>query len=425
MSPKRSIDIIQDGQPITKNKEDLIKKYGLSRRDIFYSYNNETYISNFVGIVQRGNNILVSIPKHFKNINSFINAERKEKINDIRLIMDCIRESTFDLQYSTFDETKDIDTNFPLNAYFNIYRYFSKYGLYHEEYSEIKQNNGSKISWKSTLKRSMKLIVDGNLIFTPLFYKKVRNNETIVTECMISIINYTTSTLGDFFTLPDNTMIANRGINSAIFGNETIIFKLEEILSKTFKDINKKLIRNIITYLKGVNSIKEESLDIKYYNFANIWETAVNKYLNDHFEKIDVNDHIVFTKEGSHKRFIKKPIYYNSVTKYSNWYLEPDHFLIDKDNRIVYLFDSKYYTKLLDINHKQFMYHILYQNKYSDYRLYDSLLLPSEKDTATEEYVDIKKDLLPQGIISQGQQPIKIYLTKLNTIDVLKNYVND
>lgn len=58
MSPKRSIDIIQDGQPITKNKEDLIKKYGLSRRDIFYSYNNETYISNFVGIVQRGNNIL-------------------------------------------------------------------------------------------------------------------------------------------------------------------------------------------------------------------------------------------------------------------------------------------------------------------------------------------------------------------------------
>lgn len=133
----------------------------------------------------------------------------------------------------------------------------------------------------------------------------------------------------------------------------------------------------------------------------------------------------MFTKEGSYKRFIKKTIYYNSVTKYSNWYLEPDHFLIDKDNKIVYLFDSKYYTKLLDINHKQFMYHILYQNKYSDYRLYDSLLLPSEKDTATEEYVDIKKNLLPQGIISQGQQPIKIYLTKLNTIDVLKNYVND
>lgn len=422
LQPHRKIDVIEDGQRVS---DSIVKKYGLNRRDIFYSYKEGSYISNFVGIVQRKkeNDLLVSLPKHFRHIEKFKNLDYDTQKKDIRLIMDCINGSIYDVQNSNNDFSKDSSSDFPIEAYFNIYRYFEKYGLYHEEHCEIKPNNGSKISWKKTLKDSVKIIANGNLIFTPIFYQKVRNDETIITECMVSIINHTTNILGDFLTLPNNSRLANRGINSSIFSNNSIVYKLKEILSKTFKDINKELIRNIITFLKWANSIKKKTLSIKYYNFANTWETAVQKYLNDHFDSIDKNNNMVFTDKGSNKKFTKtNSIYYNSVDKYSDWYLEPDHVLIDKSN--VYLLDSKYYTKLENINHKQFMYHILYQNKYPYFRIYDSLLLPTEGHNFSEEYVNVKDEFLPKFRDSSKQREITIYITKLNTIEVLKNYVS-
>lgn len=420
--PQRKIDVIVDGQPVS---DSIIKKYDLNKeKDISYSKNQESYVSIFVGIVQRRESILVSLPKHFKHVEDFKNSNYETQKKDIRLIMDCISESTHDLQNDKYDLNKESSSDFPIEMYFNIYRYFARYGLYHEEYREVKPNNGSKILWKETIKNSMKFIVNGNLIFSPIFYQRVRDNETIITDCMVTIINYTTSILGDFFTLPDNSMLVNRGINLSIFDNESVIYRLEEILSKTFKDINQELIRNIITYIKFANSLKKETLSIKYYNFASTWETAVQKYLNDHFCGVDRNNNMIFTDKGSQKIFTKTPIYYNSVSKYSNWYIEPDHTLVDVSNKVIYLLDSKYYTKLTDINHKQFMYHILYKNKYPYFHVYDSLLLPYEGNNFSDEYVDIKDDFLLQCGNNLKENAITIYITKLNTVEVLKNYIS-
>lgn len=415
---KIKIKIVQDGKRIDKSD---ISTYGLKNEDIYYSKRDKVYKTNFVGIVLRGDKILFSIPKHFNKSDNI-----KE---DIHLIMNSITERVYNSQYAQFDPISEVSSNFPIYAYYNIYKYFAQYGLYREERQEIKPNDGNKISWKDTLKRSNKYISDGNLIFTPLFYKKKRNDETIITECMVSIINYTTSLLSNYMTLPSNSKIYNRGINRSIFQNDAIVHRLQEILSKTFKDIDKNLILNIITFLKKANSIKREILEIKCYSFANIWESAVQKYLYDYFYGIDSQGNMIFDKKGPHKHFVKdKSIHYNSIVKYLNWHIEPDHFFKDEKNKIIYLLDSKYYTRIKDINHKQFMYHILYQNQYQDYIIYDSLLMPNEgEDPITEDYINIKDKYLYTTDSNEKSEPnyhITIHLTKLNTAKVLENFVH-
>ena len=71
-----------------------------------------------------------------------------------------------------------------------------------------------------------------------------------------------------------------------------------------------------------------------------------------------------------------------------------------------------------DLNHKQFVYHILLTNKYPEYTIFDSLIMPSSGKTRTNKYVNINEQYL-----NQDKKPIIIYLTHLNMIEVLKNYV--
>ena len=56
---------IQDSERI---KEETIAYCGLERRDIRYSINQDTEVSNFVGIVYKGDKVLVSLPKHYSEL---------------------------------------------------------------------------------------------------------------------------------------------------------------------------------------------------------------------------------------------------------------------------------------------------------------------------------------------------------------------
>lgn len=70
-----------------------------------------------------------------------------------------------------------------------------------------------------------------------------------------------------------------------------------------------------------------------------------------------------------------------------------------------------------DLNHKQFVYHVLISNKYQDYKIFDCLVMPFEKKNKTEDYVNISNEYL------LNNKPITIYLTRLNMVEVLENYV--
>ena len=111
--PQRKIDVIVDGQPVS---DSIIKKYDLNKeKDISYSKNQESYVSIFVGIVQRRESILVSLPKHFKHVEDFKNSNYETQKKDIRLIMDCISESTHDLQNAKYDLNKESSSDFPID----------------------------------------------------------------------------------------------------------------------------------------------------------------------------------------------------------------------------------------------------------------------------------------------------------------------
>lgn len=404
------IDAVEDGQPI---KDIVIKEYSLQNDDIF-SIKGTNY-SNFVGIVQRGTHILISMPKHFKNMQKFNSSSIKEKRKDIKLIMDSVITSTLNYQNATNDDYQKFYSDFALTAYFKIYTYFSKYGLYNEELDEISPKNGKKISWKDTIHKSNKFLINGDLVFSSIFYKQKRNHETLVTECMIFVLNYTQSILGEIMTLPNTSDIANRGVNLSILRNEAIVRKLEKILDSTFKDIHRQLIRNIILFLKKVNSMNEQVLDIKEHRYDRIWEKAVEKYLNTCYKS-----KVVITNTASLDDIkFKKVIFsnFNLADGYKKWRLEPDHFYKDDDSKVIYMLDSKYYTNNKELNHKQFVYHILLSNKYPDYRVFDSLILPTAGKNKKYLYLNVEKSYL-----RKDNKHIKIYITELNMIDVLKNY---
>ncbi len=438
------IDVTQDRQPIN---EELISRYHLQKRDIVYLKDNKAR-TNFVGVVQNGPYILLSIPKHFKNINEFKSYDNNKKSRYIKLIMDSIVQSTKGYRNTNYDSNIEIASNIAINAYFNVYQYFVNYGMYHEENSEIKPNHGNKISWKDTFRKANKYITKQGIIYSPLFYKKKKDNETIVTESMIFVINYTYQLLGDYMNLSRNTNIARRGVNKSILGNSAVIHKLQTILSMTFKDIDRNLIRNIIIFLKKANSSKKMILEYKCYDYENVWEKAVHKYLNTCFDKVDEKGNLLFTSSHHlNSKFKKDPFHYNEVEKNNKWNIEPDHYYLDTKNKIIYLLDSKYYTKIDELNHKQFVYHILLSNllnnllsnkyldskeysnfkkfdslisnEHSDFKIFDSLIMPTEGNTRTEDYVNIKKEYL-----FNSNKPIIIHLTHINMIDVLTNYLS-
>lgn len=412
---KLKIDVIQDGQKV---KNGIIKQYDLEKNDIFYSSSGVAY-SNFVGMVQRGTRILVSIPKHFKSVTEFESTDTKTKIKNIKLIIDTIKTNTLDFQNTTYETNKNFSSEFALNAYFNIYTYFSEHGPYVEELEEISKKNGKIISWKNTLSRSNKFLIKGNLVYSPIFYKKKKKHETLVTECMIFALNYTQNILGDFMTLPNTSNIANRGVDLSILGNEFIIYELEEILCNTFKDINRQLIKNIIIFLKRVNSMKEQIPSFKEYNYEIIWEKAVEKYLNIYWSKIKIDCGNNNIKTSNKNIKFEKKVFSGFNIINHEWKLEPDHFYKDKINKIIYILDSKYYTSINKLNHKQFVYHILLSNKFPNYQVFDSLILPSKGKTGIKDYLDVDKSYL-----GKGKKHIKIHIIKLNMIQVLKNYVN-
>lgn len=410
------IDVVQDGALV---KDDIIFKYDLKKRDLSYSVNGKSYI-NFVGVVQRGSCMLFSIPKHFMNINEFRSLDDSTQKQYIRLIVDSIQKSVSGSQNTTYQDSDDVCTDWALDAYFKVYLYFSKYGLYHEERIEANPHQGGKISWKKTLHKSSKFISGKNIIFSPLFYKKKQTDETIVTDSMVFVMNYTQLLLGEYMNLPKNDKIMNRGIDWTILGNELVIVELQKILTRTFKDIDKVLIQNIIIFLKRVNEIPHKFPDIKDYNYNHVWERAVQKFLLERFDRVDTNNNVIFTDKNNLNnkyRFNKPNIYYNKI--HPKWSLHPDHYFCDDESKTLYIFDSKYYKNLNELNHKQFVYHILLTNRYSDYDIFDSLVVPYEGFTHTEAYLSVKDTYL-----LKPDKPIDIYVTQLNMIEVLKNYVD-
>lgn len=421
-----NIEAIQDGLEIEDRS--VIERYALSGRDLQNKHDRETgreySVANFVGIVAglSGTDLLISLPKNYMNLENFRSLDYHKKIRHVRLIMANVCKKFDSKWYTRFDGCEEVKGNFAMDAFYRIYDYYRRYDLYKVNKRTIKPGYYGKVAWKDTMNRASKVIDHGNLLLLPMYIKEKQQVENLITESMIFAINYTEMLFGQFIDLPDNSKIAGRGVDARFLNNtKEILNFLYQFRNTIYKDIDKELLNDIIVFLEKLNAeSRDKQHAVKDYSFSSVWEKAVEKYLNDYFVgmkdgKLEYNEE----KNAGKKRFGKQVNRgYNRARP--EWSMQPDHYY--KDGNTLYIFDSKYYNDVTDLNHKQFVYHVLYGRKVKV--TYDALIIPSSGKTDTELYVDIPYDWdCSDESGSDDDGGIVIYLNRLNTIDVLKNFI--
>lgn len=422
--PKIKIDVVQDGQPIS---ERMIRFYDLKGRD--YSRLNDleesksVLMCGFVGFVRRGDQLLVSIPKHYMRTGDFKRLSYGQQLGHVRKVMQTITKFYQSPEFSEYRKDSDIESDFALEAFYRIYDYFSIYGLYKERRKLVHEGYQGRISWKETIRRSSKLIGGGNLIFAPFYVSKNQDLETLITQCMVFVINYTKRLFDKLIPLPDNSRIAMRGVDQNILNNvQAVINQLYQVQATIFKDIDKDLVNNLIVFFERVNDKAKDAMSFKDHSYSSLWETSVRKYLELHFEGIDEeHDEMLYDRSRTFNRSFSKLTEYGYDLKHGKRSLAPDMYHLDHKHNCQYIFDAKYYSKLNELNHKQLVYHFLFANRAA--KTYDTLIMPYEGKTDTRIHVQINPSWLPEGSVQL--EDVKIYLNRLNMIDVLNSFINE
>ena len=197
---------------------------------------NTKYQISFVGFIHIKNNILLSLPKHFKQ-------ENKEE--DLKLILKILLK--YYPKIGLKGNNEDF-SNIPIDSYFYVINYYKKYGIYKNTYSEYKNSLDGNIDWTKTIKKSQEYINNNNIIYLSFIVKDKNYNENIISEVMKYVINDGYEQIGQFFNIniklkTEKTIDIENNINF-------IINKLEEIKHNTYKDLTIKLINTLQQYLK-------------------------------------------------------------------------------------------------------------------------------------------------------------------------------
>lgn len=409
----------QDGDEI--NGE--IKKFSLLDGDKRYSKKLKNYILDFVGFVIEKEKILAVFPKHFFNdANNFEEQNKKEVEENIKILFKVI------CKYNTENQSKSIadkyigyednfESDYPFEPFFKIYEYYKKYGIYEEEEVKLSKNTNCKISWKDTIQKSNTIVSNGNLIFLPIYSKKKSNRDTFISECMTFVINYTIRNFSYFIHLP--TVHKKECKIDFLTNREYTLRQLYQYKNTIFKDYQKELINALINFFEKYDKkATGGAIHFKINYFDIIWESMVNKYLNDCFVSVDKkNCKLIFDykKRKNIKRFENKK--FDIDKSYHGFAIRPDHYYADENT--MYVFDSKYYEEITDFNYKQFSYTILLGNSEfgNNKNLYSALLLPGRSKNGLHLKLDLPYCQLNQGCNYIIEQFLSVRL-------LMKNYLN-
>lgn len=409
----------QDGSKIGQEAE----KFSLLPNEKKYSKRLKSDIFDFVGFVIDKEKLLAVFPKHFfeKEIENEIFKE-KDINEDIILLFKVINKyvsekktNSVASKYIGYEE--NFESDYPFDAFFKVYEYYKKYGIYKEEEISIEQNASGKISWKDTIQKSNVIVSNGNLIFFPLYSKKKNNKNAFISECMTFVINYTIKNFKFFIEL---SPVKEKECKIDFLANrEYTLRQLYQYRNTIFKDYQKELINSLIKFFEQYNKKANGGaihFRINYFNL--IWEDMVNKYLNDCFVSVDKeNCKLIFdsNKKSKTKQFEDKK--FNIDKSKHKFFIRPDHYYTD-DNTM-YVFDSKYYEDVSDLNYKQFSYTILLGNSQlgNNKNLYSALLLPGKRGSGLHLKLDIPYCQLNQGCNYIIEQFLNVRL-------LMKNYLN-
>lgn len=409
----------QDGDIINEEA----KKFKLSDGDKRYIKEQENYVFDFVGFLIENDKILAVFPKNFFNEENNPEKQSKKDIEeDIKLLFKVISK------YKTETKSKAIadkyigyednfESDYPFESFFKIYEYYRKYGIYKEDEEILSTDTSGKISWKNTIQKSNVIASNGNLIFLPIYSKKKNPRNDFISECMTFVINYTIKQFSLFIQLPPVSEM--RGKIDFLANKEYTLKKLYQYKGTIFKDYQKKLIDALINFFEKYNKqAKGGAIHFKINYFDRVWESMVNKYLNDCFVKVDKENHKLifdYKKRKSNKKFANRR--FDIDKSEHEFYIQPDHYYSDENT--IYVFDSKYYNDITDLNYKQFSYTILLGNSQlgNGKELYSALLLPGKSKNGLNLKLDLPYCQLNEGCNYIIEQFLSVKL-------LMKNYLN-
>ncbi|SFS08724.1 hypothetical protein [Anaeromicropila populeti] len=400
-----------------------VSPFSLQKGDIKYLKSDNKDVFDFVGFVLGEGNVLSVFPKHFYSDAELkdLNKSKRANSEDIKLLFDVFVKYTKEVS-TTAKATKYIGakpefvSEYPFAPFFEIYKYYSQYGIYRQSNIEVRPNANGSISWKQTIQKAQVIVSEGNLIFSPLYKKKKRQQNVFLSECMVFVIDHTINSFPYFIKLP------RTGYKMSSFDfikhREYTLQQLRQISSKTFKDAHKKLISHLISFFEQYKkSPKGGDIHIKINYFDKIWERMVSTYLNKYFKCVDeVSNSVIFDKSliTSSLRFESKEFLIDDSSH--QFKIRLDHHAKKDDS--LYIFDSKYYYNVSDLNYKQFSYNEMLRGGISkSTKIYSALILPNNSTCSNLHFS------LSSAYLGDRKTGTKIIEQYLNIKEVMQTYI--
>ena len=336
--------------------------------------NNENRdVLSFSGIIIEGNRVFASFPKHYE-------LKDKAKPNeDIKLLLNTIMKHYKENKGLYFSRIANLETNYPFEAFFNIYDYYHKFGMFNEEALLIGKNYSGRISWKKTIKKSTKVVSKRGLLFLPIQTIKKTKKYVFISKCMAYAIDYTLKRFQLFFHLP---LVGRESLKYDFFHNKNrVVVELKKLKSKVFKDNDRKLLIDLICFFEQLPA--GDTYYLKHYTFSMVWEKTVENYLNCCFIGVSPKGLLFDKTQKVKNNFRKKTFHPNFANPKQS--IQPDHYFVK--NKEQYIFDSKYYTKLEQLDYKQIVYYFFLSKlsnpkslKIEYSHTYNALILPGSKE---------------------------------------------
>lgn len=404
----------QDGEQISA---EVLKSNLLETKDTRYIKQEDKVVYDFVGFIIGKEEMIAVFPKHYFETTDCM-ASNKE---DVKLLFTVInRYVMYTRSKARADKyigsLKEYESDYPFSAFFRIYEYYKKYGVYFKEANNYKKGFLGKIDWKKTISNSNTIISNGNLIYYPLYSKNKEHSSNFISDCMVFAINHTLE-LFPLFISSSHITNWKQSTFDYLENTDYVISMLRIYRREEFKDINRNLIDDLIEFFNSFDKKRyggKFHFKINYFDL--IWQDMVSKYLNDRFVYINSSNEMVFD-ENKRNHLVFDVATYNIDESSHHYKIILDHYAKSNDSQ--YIFDSKYYYDIEELNYKQFVYDIVLDyinNQTSNLKTYSALLLPGFMNDKI--HLNVKKEY--NSLISGNHYIIEKYLA---VKDVMQNYI--
>ena len=226
-----------------------------------------------------------------------------------------------------FDETDDVD--FPLNAYLEIIYYYLENGYYKEVDPIFRTRERGKINWSKTIKKQMPLLSlnKDKTTYSPVYTQftvreSTPNENKEITRIHQHCVYRSFKIIGWIFTsyMPPKP--------EGKYNPDKFLYILRRKLTNTNNDKKKRLFQSMIEMISETDEEFEGRLHFGTKKFEDVWEKLIDKTFNNANKK-------EFYPSARWK------LMYDENKKASN--LRPDTIMLDKENKIIYVIDAKYY----------------------------------------------------------------------------------